>query len=461
VRTAYCDERGIDVNRRITGGGAIFFDSSQLGWEIVCGKDALGVRVADTRFFERACRPVVRALRALGVDAAFRPRNDIEVAGRKISGTGGTEEGDAFLFQGTLLVDFDADTMYRALRIPVEKLKEKELESALDRVTWLSRELGRVPPEEELIGALKDGFEEELGITLVEGGLTEEEERLFLEKLPRMSSPEWVHKVRLPGHEQPTIHSLYKSPGGLIRTSLVVSLKGRRIVSALIAGDFFAYPARAVMYLEAALKDAPADLEAVSRVIREFFDGSGASIPGVTPDDMITAVGRALEKMRIAESGIPLELTGQIIPVNGSFHDIMASGPRHLLLPYCAKSGDCAYRYTRECTECGDCTTGEAYELGHERNLWVTTILSFEDLKATLEDLRSQGVRSYVGCCCEAFYLKHAEDFEASGLPGVLLDIENTTCYELGQEHDAYIGKFESRTDLNLDLLRRVMALAL
>ena len=30
-------------------------------------------------------------LRNMGIDAAFRPRNDIEVAGRKISGTGGTD----------------------------------------------------------------------------------------------------------------------------------------------------------------------------------------------------------------------------------------------------------------------------------------------------------------------------------------------------------------------------------
>ena len=35
----------------------------------------------------------VAGLRKLGVDAEFRPRNDIEVNGRKISGTGGTGAG--------------------------------------------------------------------------------------------------------------------------------------------------------------------------------------------------------------------------------------------------------------------------------------------------------------------------------------------------------------------------------
>ena len=121
VRLDYCRERGIDVNRRATGGGAIYFDESQLGWELICDKSFLGAGIADENFFQMASQPVVNMLNGMGLDASFRPRNDIEVDGRKISGTGGTDEGDAFLFQGTLLVDFDVDTMLRALRVPVEK----------------------------------------------------------------------------------------------------------------------------------------------------------------------------------------------------------------------------------------------------------------------------------------------------------------------------------------------------
>jgi len=66
-------------------------------------------------------------LRHLGIRAYFRPRNDIEIQGRKISGTGGTELSRAILFQGTLLVDFDVDEMLRALRIPTENFRTKRL----------------------------------------------------------------------------------------------------------------------------------------------------------------------------------------------------------------------------------------------------------------------------------------------------------------------------------------------
>jgi lipoate-protein ligase A len=35
VRLDHCRARGITVARRITGGGAIYFDEGQLGWELV------------------------------------------------------------------------------------------------------------------------------------------------------------------------------------------------------------------------------------------------------------------------------------------------------------------------------------------------------------------------------------------------------------------------------------------
>jgi len=129
VRLQYCLDSGIEINRRITGGGAIFFDESQLGWEVICDKAFFGIPIPNSRLFKLLCEPVVIALRLLGIESSFRPRNDIEVNGRKISGTGGTESEDAFLFQGTMLTDFDVDTMLRCLRIPVEKLKAKEIDS--------------------------------------------------------------------------------------------------------------------------------------------------------------------------------------------------------------------------------------------------------------------------------------------------------------------------------------------
>ena len=88
------------------------------------------------------------------------------------------------------------------------------------------------------------------------------------------------------------------------------------------------------------------------------------------------------------------------------------------------------------------------------------TIVSFEDLIETLASLKAEGEEGFIGCCCEPFYVKHADDFEKAGLPGILLDIDNNTCYDLGKERDAYLGKFESQTHLHLPLLEKVLSIA-
>lgn len=457
VRLSYCESEGIDVNRRITGGGAIFFDSTQLGWELIASKDDLGVSLATDALFESICQAVVRALGRFGLRAEFRPKNDIEIGGRKISGTGGTEVSGAFLFQGTLLVDFDVERMLRALKIPTEKLKDKEVDSVRERVTCLRWELGDTPSLEEIKSAVKGGFEEAFGVRLIGAGLTDTERSLFEQKLATFSSPDWIYKVRHDASEQEVLRAAHKADGGLIRISLAVNLKERSIRSILITGDFFAFPKRTIYDLEAALKNARADMEEVEWIIAGFFRGRKASIPGVTPLDFVKAVGAALSKMRYPDYGLSLGQANCIFTVVDSLERIAANGASLLLLPYCAKLPQCDLRYTKGCTSCGECTVGEAYTLGEEVGMVTESIVSFEDLRATLERYKAKGTLGFVGACCEAFYVKHRSDFEEIGLPGILVDIDNETCYDLGKEIEAYLGEFESKTELKIDVLRKVL----
>lgn len=457
IRLEFCKKAGIDVNRRITGGGAIFFDETQLGWEIICEKQFFDMRIADTSFFKRLSQPIITALDKMGLTASFRPRNDIEIKGRKISGTGGTEEGDVFLFQGTLLVDFDVEPMLKALRIPIAKLKDKEIDTAKERVTCLKWELGYTPKIDELKKILKEGFEEAFEIRLELEGLSKEEEMLFLEKKDMFTSQKWIDKIRLPKDEQQMLCSIYKADGGLIRVSLMINLTHKRIQSIIITGDFFACPKRIILDLETELKNIPVDGKIISKKIKDFFEKKQPQIPGVSASDFINAVNKALEKINISQFGIPLLLANRIFTVNGSFAETIKKSPHHLLLPYCAKSLVCDYRYKTECIECGECSVSEAYALGRKNDMWITTITSFEDLMVTLKEFKSQGVSSYVGCCCEAFYTKHVSDFEKSGISAILIDIDDTTCYELGKEEEAYLGNFESQTSVNMDLLKKVL----
>ena len=83
----YCRNNAIGIARRITGGGAIFMEPGLLGWELAFHRKTLGVRSLPDLTRE-ICEAAAEGISRLGVNARFRPRNDIEVDGRKISGTG-------------------------------------------------------------------------------------------------------------------------------------------------------------------------------------------------------------------------------------------------------------------------------------------------------------------------------------------------------------------------------------
>lgn len=108
--------------------------------------------------------------------------------------------------------------------------------------------------------------------------------------------------------------------------------------------------------------------------------------------------------------------------------------------------------------KCGRCSIGQAYKLAEENGLTPITIQNFEHLMDVLKMFKQNSVKGYIGCCCEAFYCKHQDKFEAIGVPGILIDIDSQTCYDLGKEMEAYKGLFESQTQLKINLLSKLLA---
>lgn len=460
VRIEFCEKRGIDINRRLTGGGAIFFGQKSLGWEVFASKAELGAYhplFDQEGIFKKMCQGVLLGLQMLGVRADFRPKNDIEVNGRKISGTGGTERDEAFLFQGTLLVDFDVETMLHALRIPVMKLKDKEIKSVKERVTCIKWELGYTPDLEEIKGALTEGFEKAFEIRLIEDVLSHDEEKLLKDRLGLFKSREWIFLERRPIDDAVEVHVVSKTPGGLVRVSLALDRAANVIKSALITGDFFVFPSRAILDLEARLKGTVCADDEIRRIVHDYFESRKVRIPGVTPDEVVELICEAVRKTEYESFGISLTEANHIYTVNRSAKTLFDNVYDVLLLPYCAKLPSCVYRKKDGCAKCGKCSIGKAYELAEEAGLVPITILNFEHLMATLKMLQQNGVRGYIGCCCEGFYCKHLDELEAVSLPGILIDIDDKTCYDLGKEREALDGTFESQTELKIGLLLKLL----
>lgn len=458
IRIDYCRERQIDINRRITGGGSLLFDEIQLGWELIAGLDRFDIHPMSVAFHRQICQCCVEGLRELGIEAQFRPRNDVEVMGRKISGTGGVEDGAAFLFQGTLLLDFDVATMIKALRIPTEKLKHSSLKSAEERVTWVKRELGHLPPLETIKAAMARGFEKVFGVTLESGDLLDVEQAEFDKLLPYFQSDEWIFGKRRFGSEVALVSGLHRTEAATVRAHLSIDPPRRELRSALITGDIFISPERAIFDLEARLKGARLDLEKVSATIREYWAEVNPSSPGLDAEDIVQAFSAAFDKLQFLDHGFTLAETERLMPVNGKPSDILKKKIDLVLLPYCAKLPGCSYRNDDDCAICGACSYGDVHQACLEAKMRPMTILNFEHLMETLEREAANGASAYIGSCCEAFYHKHYADFARNGLPGILVDVSRSTCYDLNKQREAYLGDFEGQTDMDLALIQKLIA---
>jgi len=459
VRLPFVREHGFDVNRRITGGGTIFFDPSQIGWEIFARFDEPWVSGKIDELYKLFCEIMADSLGRLGINAHFRPRNDIEVDGRKISGTGGATEQGAFIFQGTLLVDDTVEEMLHVLRIPAEKLGKHGLESVRERVTFVATILRHTPSTDELKATIADAFSEKLGVEFLESAPNGTEQRLFNELMPKFQSREWLDAIVRPEEQQGVLTGLSVGDGGTVKAAVMANAKERKVRAMQFYGDFLISPNRAIIDLESRFKHIPARRERVKKEIELFFDENKPGLIGLTYRNFAEAAAMAVDKLYLVRQGLTFEQANRtaFIGINPEYWREFPF--EKFLFPYCSKLIGCSERHDTGCSICGNCTIGEGYKLAIAAGLEPYTITSFNHLMETLARYCDEGVTGYIGSCCREFYAKHQRDFEISGVPGILLFIDSTTCYDLSQAHAAYRGEFESQTELDLDLITAILEL--
>lgn len=295
----YCRVNKIAVQRRITGGGAIYFDEPQIGWELYLHQRDVGTTDMQA-ISKRICHAAATAISALGVDARYRPRNDIEVDGRKISGTGGAFDGNALLFEGTLLIDFDLEKMLRVLRIPAEKLSDKTIAAARERVANLKELLGKQPDVVLIKNYITEAFESEFGVEFREGDLTLSEHARYQIALREIDTPDWVNLVTRPVADVPNLEAAQKFAGGLLRAAVTFDTTTQTIKQVWFTGDIFVNPKRTVADLEAALRELPIDH--LAQKIEWFFASRPVHILLLTPNDFITVVRLAVGQPLLANN---------------------------------------------------------------------------------------------------------------------------------------------------------------
>ncbi|MFP4530313.1 MAG: biotin/lipoate A/B protein ligase family protein [Halodesulfurarchaeum sp.] len=128
-----CDTAGIDYVRRRTGGGAVYHDpEGELTYSVIAPESNYPSDVEES--YRTIIDRVIDGFSRVGIEAAFAPINDVEVDGRKLSGNAQTRRDGVLLQHGTLLYDLDPERMFTALTVDAEKISDKHLEQARDRV---------------------------------------------------------------------------------------------------------------------------------------------------------------------------------------------------------------------------------------------------------------------------------------------------------------------------------------
>ena len=138
VNLKYLEENGINLVRRVTGGGAVYHDLQNLNYTIVspiCHPERSEGSMERSEGSTPA--PIVAALRQLGVPAELTGRNDIFVEGRKVSGYARRVSKRQEIIHGTLMYDVDIDTLTHVLDTPGSKLNAKGIGSVKSRVANL------------------------------------------------------------------------------------------------------------------------------------------------------------------------------------------------------------------------------------------------------------------------------------------------------------------------------------
>jgi lipoate-protein ligase A len=194
IDAAACTKQGVDIVRRITGGGAVFHQA-EVTYSIIMPVQHPLAGATILESYHILCAGITRALALLGIESEFSGINDIIAAGRKVSGNAQTRRQGCVLQHGTVLLDNDVDLMFVLLKVPDEKLKDKLIHDVKERVTSLNALLGRAVPFEEAERALVQGFGETLRLDLSPSQVSgEEEARAVQLAADKFASSDWLHK---------------------------------------------------------------------------------------------------------------------------------------------------------------------------------------------------------------------------------------------------------------------------
>ncbi|MEH6851611.1 lipoate-protein ligase [Bacillus sp. 491mf] len=256
INADYVREKGIQVVRRLSGGGAVYHDLGNLNFSFITKDDG-----DSFHNFKKFTEPVTVALGKLGINAELSGRNDILAEGRKISGNAQFSTKGRMFSHGTLLFDSEIDHVVSALNVKLDKIQSKGIKSIRSRVANIAEFLSEIITIDEFKQLLLENiFEGENEIPTYE--LTEKDwEEIYKISEERYRNWDWNYGKS----PKFNLQQSHRFPVGQVDVRLEVQ-KG--VVSECkIYGDFFG--ALDVRDIEERLSGTVFDKEAFAEVLAD------------------------------------------------------------------------------------------------------------------------------------------------------------------------------------------------
>jgi lipoate-protein ligase A len=299
----FVKSQNIPIVRRSLGGGTILDGSWELDYFFIVHKNSKECPANIEDFYRQFLSIPIHALKRRGVQAEYKPINDIIVKERKISGNGGISIGDSMVLAGDILLDLPIELMTRVLKVPDEKFRDKYKKSLSEWMTSLKAELGTVPNRDGLKKDLVKAFKEQINKDLTEGQLSAKEKQYLNELLAERKQREWIYmkdmshqhlfqsaKIRhLKVKEGVNIYEGAYKAQKLIR--ITMEIVDDHINDISISGDFFTQPYTGVLEkLEHSLVEVPLEKKVLQERIQQSFNKLGLKVTGATVDDFVNAI---------------------------------------------------------------------------------------------------------------------------------------------------------------------------
>nr|MDO8114821.1 hypothetical protein [Candidatus Sigynarchaeota archaeon] len=195
IDTGYVQERGLQVGRRITGGGAIIMGvptaDAQLGISVVV-RNPPGFPVKMGGKYAVLSRAIVTGLDRLGLKVKYQQNSDITMNDKKITGQAMLATSTLTFLHSTITIDYDLDTILRVMKIVPDK---ETLGRFKGKFTTIKEHVQTITMS-ALKKALVAGFEKEYNARLeargIDDGEMQQARKLLAEK---HSTPGYIYNL--------------------------------------------------------------------------------------------------------------------------------------------------------------------------------------------------------------------------------------------------------------------------